>query len=433
MAIFGSLQFLKGIVAPRTTEGNVSHIEASQESQTSLLDKDDIEDEQFSDENSANVDFSSQVSVTADVSQEIASADISQVVAKDGISKVNTNRGSLRVNKSPREFVSEATNMSSSSTATSRLKRTSRREENIAVEQQLLNIETKKLALLQTPEDENSLFLRYCTMEKEEDLMQAMPYAVVRFIDEHNQSDDVVSEIPSKWLFQNNTLCYWPVVKNVSTYISKAVEPNKDTWTVNKVAVEFFCKSLHTARKKAEDSKYSSSEECTSAVKRKPKKHFFVEEWDCSDSDTSIRNKRKKNAVSPPPTFSYDLNNMPIIFEEVESSVTPVAEVSHSTIDSLQKEIVSSASSVQNSTAVSVDFCNSLSHRSTSSPALSLGSSFTLNDSQTINKIWNAVSEIKVQMMELHDKVLYRTSYDSGLDDSVAVLKQYLPVRDLER
>ncbi|KAK4887448.1 hypothetical protein RN001_003719 [Aquatica leii] len=133
------------------SKGNVSHIEASQESQTSLLDNDDIEDEQFSDENSANVDFSSQVSVTAD---------ISQVVAKDGISKVNTNRGSLRVNKSPRELVSEATNMSSSSTATSRLKRTSRREENIAVEQQLLNIETKKLALLQTPEDENSLFLR---------------------------------------------------------------------------------------------------------------------------------------------------------------------------------------------------------------------------------------------------------------------------------
>ncbi|KAK4887293.1 hypothetical protein RN001_003564 [Aquatica leii] len=129
---FGSLQFLKGIVAPRTTEGNVSHIEASQESQTSLLNNDDIEDEQFSDENSANVDFSSQVSVTADVSQEIASADISQVVAKDGISKVNTNRGSLRVNKSPRELVSEATNMSSSSTATCRLKRTSRREENIA-------------------------------------------------------------------------------------------------------------------------------------------------------------------------------------------------------------------------------------------------------------------------------------------------------------
>ncbi|KAK4886724.1 hypothetical protein RN001_002995, partial [Aquatica leii] len=92
---------------------------------------------------------------------------------------------------------------------------------------------------------------------------------------------------------------------------------------------------------------------------------------------------RYENAVSPPPTFSYDLNNMPIIFEEVESSVTPVAEVSHSTIDSLQKEIVSSASSVQNSTAVSVDFCNSLSHRSTSSPALSLGSSFTLNVSGT--------------------------------------------------
>ncbi|KAK5649082.1 hypothetical protein RI129_003974 [Pyrocoelia pectoralis] len=275
---------------------------------------------------------------------------------------------------------------------------------------------------------------RYCNMEKEEDLMQAMPYAVVRFIDEDNQSDDVVSEIPSKWLFQNNTLCYWPVAKNVSTYISKAVEPNKDTWTVNKVAVEFFCKSLHTARKKAEDSKYSSSEEyVTAAIKRKPKKKTFSEEWDSDgDSDNSIRNKRKKNAVSPPPTFSYDLNNMPIIFEEVESSVIPVAEVTHSTIESLPKGVVNSATSVQNSTPVSVDCCHSLSHGSTSSPAPSLGSSFTLNDSQTINKIWNAVSEMKAQMVELHDKVLYRTNYDSGLDLDVAVLKQYLPVASLE-
>lgn len=154
------MQFLKGIVAPRTTEGNVSHVEASQESQTSLLDNDDIENEQSSDENSPNVDFSSQVSVTADVSQEIVSADFSQVGAMDGVSQVNTNNGGLRINKRQRELVSETKNTSSPRTATPRLKRKSPREENIAVEQQLLNIEEKKLALLQTPENENSLFLR---------------------------------------------------------------------------------------------------------------------------------------------------------------------------------------------------------------------------------------------------------------------------------
>lgn len=35
-----------------------------------------------------------------------------------------------------------------------------KRKDNIEVEQRLLDIEAKKLALLQTPEDENSLFLR---------------------------------------------------------------------------------------------------------------------------------------------------------------------------------------------------------------------------------------------------------------------------------
>nr|CAI5856881.1 unnamed protein product [Callosobruchus analis] len=68
---FASLQFLKGIVAPRSTEGNVLHIEASQESQTSLPDTDDIEGEQSSDASLTNVDFSSQVSVTAAYSQAI--------------------------------------------------------------------------------------------------------------------------------------------------------------------------------------------------------------------------------------------------------------------------------------------------------------------------------------------------------------------------
>ncbi|KAF5305364.1 hypothetical protein FQR65_LT18704 [Abscondita terminalis] len=66
-----SLQFLKGIVVPRTTEGNISHVEDLHESQTRLLDNDDIENEQSSVENSANMDFALQVSVTADVSQEI--------------------------------------------------------------------------------------------------------------------------------------------------------------------------------------------------------------------------------------------------------------------------------------------------------------------------------------------------------------------------
>nr|CAI5856880.1 unnamed protein product [Callosobruchus analis] len=50
--------------------------------------------------------------------------------------------------------------MPSQCTATPRFKRKALREKNEGVEQQLLDIEAKKLALLQTPEDEISLFLR---------------------------------------------------------------------------------------------------------------------------------------------------------------------------------------------------------------------------------------------------------------------------------
>ncbi|XP_057663124.1 uncharacterized protein LOC130898095 [Diorhabda carinulata] len=51
-------------------------------------------------------------------------------------------------------------NTPSQSTATPRFKRKAPPEKKEDVEQQLLNIEAKKLALLETPEDENSLFLR---------------------------------------------------------------------------------------------------------------------------------------------------------------------------------------------------------------------------------------------------------------------------------
>lgn len=168
---FTNLQFLRGIVAPRSTEGNVFHIEVLEESQTSLVDNELTEDEDSLGENSTtNVGSSSQVSVTADVSQviatthvsqEIDTADVPQLIANNSVSQANTKSGGLQVNKKQREPLSDSTNVPSASNITpSRSKRKRTREEGMDVEERLLNIEAKKLALLETPEDENSLFLR---------------------------------------------------------------------------------------------------------------------------------------------------------------------------------------------------------------------------------------------------------------------------------
>lgn len=65
MAVFQQSTVSEGYSAPKSTEGNVFRIEVFQGWQTSPVDNDDIEDEHASDEHSGNVDFSSEVNVTA--------------------------------------------------------------------------------------------------------------------------------------------------------------------------------------------------------------------------------------------------------------------------------------------------------------------------------------------------------------------------------
>lgn len=56
------------------------------------------------------------------------------------------------------------------------------------------------------------------------------PYAVVTFADagtEAEKDDDmqITSEVPSCWLANDLTQCWWPNVKDVSSYILKSITP----------------------------------------------------------------------------------------------------------------------------------------------------------------------------------------------------------------
>ncbi|XP_026830464.1 uncharacterized protein LOC113563263 [Ooceraea biroi] len=85
-------------------------------------------------------------------------------------------------------------------------------------------------------------------------------FAVVTF------HDDTTSEVPSNWLIdfdEDGSSCWWPPsnTKNLSTLISKRIEPVKSTWQRLSVNLGRFCNTLEKARKIAEDSQYTSANE----------------------------------------------------------------------------------------------------------------------------------------------------------------------------
>lgn len=62
-------------------------------------------------------------------------------------------------------------------------------------------------------------------------------YAVVKFIGDEDSNS--FSEVPSIWLTENNTKCWWPILtKNV--LIAKKAEPNTETWKKFEILVECF-------------------------------------------------------------------------------------------------------------------------------------------------------------------------------------------------
>lgn len=61
-----------------------------------------------------------------------------------------------------------------------------------------------------------------------------MSFAVVYFMD-----DDLYSEVPKNWLFDQNNKCYWPPTRNVQSVITKKQKP-EDNWNFFNVKVHSF-------------------------------------------------------------------------------------------------------------------------------------------------------------------------------------------------
>ncbi|XP_011690495.1 PREDICTED: uncharacterized protein LOC105451621 [Wasmannia auropunctata] len=134
-------------------------------------------------------------------------------------------------------------------------------------------------------------------------------FAVVTF------DDASTSEVPTNWLIdeEDGSSCWWPPsnTKNLSTLISKRVDPIKSTWQKLNVIMERTCDTLEKARKVAEDSQYTSVDEENlgrGRRKRFSKKLYIYDTDEDSRSDQTISQQRsnKKKLENKLPTFPKD-------------------------------------------------------------------------------------------------------------------------------
>ncbi|KAK4887501.1 hypothetical protein RN001_003772 [Aquatica leii] len=124
---------------------------------------------------------------------------------------------------------------------------------------------------------------------------QQLLYVVVFFPKERDYS-----EIPTSWLSDDKSYCWWPKSKVPARLMEKNIIPDEKNglWSKYECVVESFCYTLESARKKAEDSSYTSSEEAAEVVGRgyrtKFSRHYSTDfSPHSSDSDR----------YTPPPNF----------------------------------------------------------------------------------------------------------------------------------
>lgn len=70
--------------------------------------------------------------------------------------------------------------------------------------------------------------------------VEVATYAIVEFTE-----DGLVSEVPTIWLTDKCTSCWWPPTKNVSSLILKAAMPYENTWVKYPVRLETYCSKLY--------------------------------------------------------------------------------------------------------------------------------------------------------------------------------------------
>lgn len=76
-------------------------------------------------------------------------------------------------------------------------------------------------------------------------------FAVVTFPSDGNTKEEIVSEVPSLWLCSNLTKCWWPLVKNINTYIAKQTPPvtNDPKWSIHPIKFHGYYGNLYFTSK----------------------------------------------------------------------------------------------------------------------------------------------------------------------------------------
>lgn len=74
-------------------------------------------------------------------------------------------------------------------------------------------------------------------MANNDEISDTKRFAVVKFMD-----NDSYSEIPTCWLTEDNTHCYWPSrTANSATLIANCTSPNFNTWSQFEVEIIRYC------------------------------------------------------------------------------------------------------------------------------------------------------------------------------------------------
>ncbi|CAH0551339.1 unnamed protein product [Brassicogethes aeneus] len=173
-------------------------------------------------------------------------------------------------------------------------------------------------------------------------IIEFMAFAVVIF------ADGTVSEIPTSWLTPDHKKCFWPDGKNCYFLMKSGKLPEKN-WSCHEVRVECYCDSLEKARRKAENSDYTTGDEALGRGCRSPVKN---KQYSSSSSEAGLTS----DEFSPPPLFEartvigkgkplkqniekkkqltteynegrMSIEDMPIIFEENNESEATIGKL----------------------------------------------------------------------------------------------------------
>ncbi|XP_046426382.1 uncharacterized protein LOC124185020 isoform X5 [Neodiprion fabricii] len=168
-----------------------------------------------------------------------------------------------------------------------------------------------------------------------------LPYAVVSFLNDDSDDEQVTSEVPSCWLTPNNTKCWWPKTKNISAFMVKKVLPDTEDpkWELYDVIFENYfdlmatlinsrdSESLEKARKKAESISSSDEQNIPDRKRIQRKKKSMSQKKIIGNSDSeqemSCRNMLKKIPDLPHNyvtnnSMQFDIENIPVIYEETD-------------------------------------------------------------------------------------------------------------------